>query len=407
MNGQVTSARAARYRYAVLITGMLGCTCVGAIYTYSLFQPYVMDYFSIDSSTAVMPFTLSFSSFVIGELLVSVFQRKVGMRMAMGTGILLIAVGYFLSSLIPSSSPHLLFITYSVITAMGAGAGLNMAATAGAHWFPDHKGTANALMLGMLGGGAALFSPVCNHWLTGFGLVATYRFMALAIFPVALLAFLVFREPPEGFMEGYVPKGVLGSQTGIRECHSLGEIMRTGDTYRLMWLFFVVAPAYFIANAVFVSFGVDSKTIDPGMVALFVSIASVCQIVGRFLMGIMSDRVGRKLAMLVNISSLVVSCIFFIAGEGAVYAVAYALMSFGYGGSLGMLPTLTSDRLGNGNASQNLAICELGTLASSLFSTALSGFLAVEPSILIGGFLALTGAFTVLSMYGTGTRRTV
>lgn len=50
-------------RWAILFFGMICMLIMGVCYTYSLFQPYVMKHFSVDSPSASLPFAIFIAVF--------------------------------------------------------------------------------------------------------------------------------------------------------------------------------------------------------------------------------------------------------------------------------------------------------------------------------------------------------
>ena len=63
-------------RWAILIYGMICMLIMGVCYTYSLFQPYVMKHFNVDSPNASLPFTIFIAVFCIGNFVGGRMQQK-------------------------------------------------------------------------------------------------------------------------------------------------------------------------------------------------------------------------------------------------------------------------------------------------------------------------------------------
>ncbi|MBQ9069094.1 MAG: hypothetical protein IJ131_08550, partial [Eggerthellaceae bacterium] len=131
------------------------------------------------------------------------------------------------------------------------------------------------------------------------------------------------------------------------------------------------------------------------------SAASIVQITGRFTLPSLSDRIGRKLALFSVFAIMAVAVAMLVATSGTVYAVAFCILSFAYGGGVTAMPAIVSDRLGSANATQNIAFSELETMRASFASFGLVNTFATDTSIVISGIgSCLMGAGVLLAIYG-------
>ena len=79
---------------------------MGVCYTYSLFQPYVMEHFNVDSPSASLPFTIFIAVFCIGNFVGGRMQQKTNIKFTLIVGYVMMVLGwlgtavlYFLMSL--------------------------------------------------------------------------------------------------------------------------------------------------------------------------------------------------------------------------------------------------------------------------------------------------------------------
>ena len=98
-------------RIFILICGIICSLIMGFCYTYSIIQPYIMDYFSIESSMASLPYTIFLALFVVGNYIGGVMQKKYPVKIIMLVGYLLMAAGIFATALLPSSAPAGMWFT--------------------------------------------------------------------------------------------------------------------------------------------------------------------------------------------------------------------------------------------------------------------------------------------------------
>ena len=390
------------FRIVVLACSALNCLAIGSCYLYGLFQPYVMEYYGVETSAASLPFTLSWMFMTIAQFLAGPLQKRFGVKFAMVFGLLLMGGGCVGCSLLAPDMIGMLTFLFSVVVGLGMGLAYNTVAATVVRWFPDRRGLASSISIGMMGGAGVLFAPIFGSWLASYGLLASFRNMSLLFVPCILFSIAVFKDVPQGYMADYVPQGVVARQSSGKECRNLRDLVTTRDAWLLVLLYFSQVPTYLIVNAVFVSFGVAAKGIAPQMAPWFLSIASFAQVAGRFIVTGISDRVGRKAVFVGVFSLMAVSVAGIIFGSGVVYAAAFTALSFAYGGGVTSMPAIITDRLGTANATQNIAFAEIGTLLASLASSALMGFLSVGSSIAVSGVsMCLLGAVVVWAIYAS------
>ena len=90
-----------------------------------------------------------------------------------------------------------------------------------------------------------------------------------------------------------------------------------------------------------------------------------------------------------------------VFGESTIYAIAFCVLSFAYGGGVTSMPAIISDRLGNRNAAQSIAFAELGTLLGSLASSGLMAVMAIATSIAFSGTtMCVLGVVMLMAIYG-------
>ena len=388
------------FRLVVLLCGALDCFAAGTCYLYGVMQPAIMGYFGIDSALASTPFTLSWMFMVVGEFLASPLQKRLGAKVTATIGLLLLGVGYFACSLLEPAMVAQLVFLYSVVFGIGLGITYNTVAAVSVRWFPDHRGAASSVSLGMMGAAGVALSPVLGSWLETAGLQASLRYLGLIIVPCIVFTVAVFKDAPAGYLSDYKPDGVVGSQTTGRETTGLLDLVKTRDAWLLALLYFSLVPTYLIVNSVFVSFGMESRHLDYEAAVWFMSAAAIAQIVGRFTVPSLSDRIGRRAAFFGVHAVMAVAVAMILLADGVGYAIAYCALSFAYGGGVTSMPAIISDRLGTANAALNIAFAEIGTLLGSVASTALVNSLATSPSMLTSGAGSLVlGVVVLISIY--------
>ena len=294
-----TSGKGSSSRWLIMVFGMICMLIMGICYTYSLFHPYIMDYFGVDSASASLPYTIFIAVFCIGNFLGGILTRRVGIKLTLVVGYVLMFLGWLISGLLPQTAFAAMFFTFGGLFGIGDGIVYNVIVALMPRWFPDKKGLASGLTLAMLGISATVFSPVVSSWLKAYGYRTSFIIMAAVYAAVGVFGTATMKNPPEGF----VVANAAGSAAVTQKQYTLREAMHTKELYIFTGLYFCAVPAYLLLSAIFVTFGADKGLTDT-MATLGVSVASLFQVGGRFVIPTLSDKIGRKASLL----SLPVTC---------------------------------------------------------------------------------------------------
>lgn len=100
---------------------MICCLIMGFCYMYSIIQPYVMEYFAIESAAAALPYTIFLAIFVLGNYIGGVLQKKMSVKKILLVGYCCMAVGILLTGFLPKGQPKLMWLTYGGLLGLGDG----------------------------------------------------------------------------------------------------------------------------------------------------------------------------------------------------------------------------------------------------------------------------------------------
>ena len=324
-------------RVRILICGMICCLILGFCYMYSIIQPYVMNYFSIESAEAALPYTIFLAVFVLGNYVGGILQKKISIKKIMLIGYLCMAAGILLTGFLPVSSPKMMWATYGGLLGLGDGIVYNVIVAMMQKWFPDKKGFATGLVLATLGISATILSPLCSRWLSSYGFSKTFIILAVIFAVIGVFGMLTIEAPPDGYMAGFVPKGGAFNT----KQYEAREVIRTATYYKLFLIQTFSIPAFVLISSIFVSFG-TGKGLDTALLVAGVSIASLFQVAGRFIISSVSDKISTKNSMILVFIITISAVILLTFSSGYVYLVCFWLLSFAYGGSAATIPSLTT-----------------------------------------------------------------
>lgn len=381
-------------RWAILVFGMICMLIMGICYTYSLFQPYIMEHFSVTSASASLPYTIFIAVFCLGNFFGGVMQRRMNLRVVLVIGYGLMFAGWFLSALLPANMFWCMFLTFGGLFGIGDGIVYNVIVALMPKWFPDKKGLASGLTLAMLGISATVFSPVVSSWLLNFGYSKSFMIISAIYIGVGIFGTLTMKAPAADFMKDYVSTG---ANVSSKKQYTLKEALKVKELYTITGLYFCAVPAYLLLSAIFVTYGAD-KGLTASMATLGVSVASLCQVGGRFIIPTISDKVGRKAAFAISFFITAGGVALLTMATGSMYMVCFWLISLSYGGCQACFSPIAADRFGTKNVGVILSFTMIGFGVGSVGASLLAKVVGISTAFIVAGVVALAGIVLVFTL---------
>jgi OFA family oxalate/formate antiporter-like MFS transporter len=248
-------------------------------------------------------------------------------------------------------------------------------------------------------------------------LIATYGLSSvLAMYGVAFLImvvaggmFMVF--PPAGWLpEGYTPPAAAaGGSTGAVDFTS-AEMLRTPQFFMIFLCFVVGAGAGLMSIGLMKLYpmealqanGLDAATasgIAGTAMAVFFSLANG---IGRITWGAMSEKLGRKLSIIIMLGTqgAVVLAFPTMAGSEYMLYLGATIIGFNFGGNFALFPTITADTFGTTNVGQNYPLVFLAYGVGGIGGPLLGGILGdmgnFPLAFTICGIAVLVGAVLIM-----------
>ncbi|MBU8920404.1 MAG: OFA family MFS transporter [Bacteroidales bacterium] len=374
------SDRKVMNRWLVVVGAILIQLCLGAIYAWSAFtKKLTIDPFNLSKTQTQIIFSVGLLSFaVVMALVAGKWQKKVGPRTVALTGGLVLGVGYVLAGLAGSSY---LGILVGVGVLGGAGIGLAYVCPIAAlvKWFPDKKGMITGLAVAGFGFGALIwikltggfkFGPVdlTPGWggLYGMGWSVNNIFILYGILFAVLVGIgaMFMVNPPEGWTPaGWNPPSSAEAAVSGGRDFTVGEMVATPQYWMLFSLFVVGATAGLMVIGVIKLFGIDALTgsgFEPTKANIITGTAmglfyALMNGLGRIIWGMISDKTGRKNAIVLMslIQGIMMIAFYFIGGNEWGLYLSAGIIGFNFGGNFALFPAATADYFGNKNVGTN------------------------------------------------------
>ena len=363
-------------RYFVLIAGMLIQFCAGIIYMWSVFKGPVSNHLNWDADSAALTSSIMLAMFVIGIILGGLAQDKLGPKRVTLAGSILIGTGMACTATIPGNAPWLVYITYGIVGGLGVGTVYTSTIAAIQKWFPDRRGFASGMIVSAFGFSLVVFAPLAKSMLGGMGVPSTFLIFGVSFLVICSVCSLFIENPPEG----YTPNGYVAAQTVItNRQYSPGEIIKTKQFYLLTGGLLFTLPAYFILNPVFISLGA-ARGLSDELALIGVSLTGITSAAGRLIVSWVSDKIGRKAAMIAIAAIILCASLIMITGEGVLFLICIMSVSFGFGGAASVYAAMTAESFGTRYGGMNFGLVMIGFGASALAFPIISNKLTVGGS---------------------------
>jgi len=365
-----TNALRAHYRWIIVAAGgVLGCVAIGGLFSLPVFlRPIAQDtgWSTTGISTAM---TLAFVALALGSIGWGYLSDRVGPRVVVLAGSLLLTAGLALASLATSLVAfQLLFGVVVGISAAAIFAPL-MACVTG--WFDTRRSLAVSLVSAGMGMAPMTMSPLAawlvqgHDWRTSLQIIATL--VAIIMVPVALLV----RRPPALAQAASAAATAAAHEPTL----SVGRAMRSAPFLILVLTSFLSCATH--SGPIFhtVSYAVTCGIPLMAAVSIY-SLEGLAGMGGRLVFGLLGDRFGaaRVLVLALFAQAIVVLGYVYARELGSFYTVA-ALFGFTYAGVMPLFAVI---------ARENFPLRMMGTVIGG---TTMASSLGMALGPVLGGLI--------------------
>ncbi|SHE92963.1 L-lactate MFS transporter [Caloramator proteoclasticus] len=371
-----------KIRWLYVILGILIFICLGTVYSWSIFRKPLEKALGLNSTQSSLPFMtfLAFYAFLmpLGGKLISKYSPKIVLII----GSLLVGLGWLGSAY--SKNIFMLTVTYGVIAGSGVGIAYGVPIGVVSKWFPDKKGLSLGILLSGFGMSPFVTAPIAKKLIDIYGVFTTFKILGIIFLIILIILSLPFKFPNENIninSEGF---------------YSLSpkEMLKNYRFY-ILWICFAIATFVgLMIIGITGPMGEDVVGIPSTTMALYVSLFSIFNGIGRPLFGYLSDKLGASKVILLSYTLIFfasLSILFFNKGSILLFVLSFIIFWMNFGGWLSIAPTLTSKFFGPKYYSENYGIvftaygigAILGNLTSGLAKDLFGSYRFVSYPILI------------------------
>jgi OFA family oxalate/formate antiporter-like MFS transporter len=407
-------------RNMVVIGAIMIQLALGAIYAWSVYTKTLKDAGWTKQDTQ-MVFSAGLAAFAIIMVIAGRFLQhpKVGpRRLAMASGFVLCA-GYVLAGLFGAENFTTTFIFIGIVGGAGIGLGYVVPIAVGIKWFPDKKGLITGLAVAGFGFGATLWMTLADKLgpigggdlIKSLGVSGTFIAFGIAYFILVEIGSYWMKFPPDGWKpEGWTPPVATGSKPLIGSVTlTSGEMLKTPQFYLILATFAFVASAGLMSIGLMKlwpmeameSHGIAKETASAAATLAMAVFFALFNGLGRIIWGMISDKIGRKLSIIIMAATQGVFVFLFqwMAGyEYTLYLFAM-LIGFNFGGNFALFPTMTADVFGAKYVGMNYGWVFLAYAIGGIFGPIMGGKLGdmgnFPLAFSICGILCIVSAITI------------
>ena len=328
----------------------------GVQYSFGVFVPAMVDELGWQRASLGGAFSLYSLVYTGFSLLSGRLTDSLGPRRVIGLGGVLLGLGIMATSQI--SAQWQLYLCYGLVAALGMSTAYIPCNMTVVRWFHSKRG----LALGVASCGAScgilvvpmLASFIIEHadWRVGLLTLGEGLF-----FVINIVARFMVRGPE---LMGLLPDGATAApSSGVPHAVSraddlAGWSLSEARATITLWMFLLAFAVVLLTVTVpFVHVPVFARDIGLSAMggAIAVSVTGLFALVGSIALGALSDRIGRKPAMVLALCVQVAAFLVFLVAENATLLyVGAAAFGFFYGGIASLFPALVGDLFGRAHA---------------------------------------------------------
>jgi MFS family permease len=355
----------------------------GTAYSFAAFFQALRDEFQGSRADVSLVFGITgFLYFSLGAVSGPLADRF-GPRRVVAAGVLLIAAGVLVAS--RAQALWQVYLTYSLGVGVGVGFAYVPAISAVQRWFVRRRGVASGLAVAGIGVGNLAMPPMAAALIDHTDWRTAYVLLGLLALTLGLAAAALIEHSPQ--RRGLLPDGAppfppsppaplphAGEGLGVR-ADEVGVRAALGSRpFKLLYAAVAACSAgLFIPFVHLVPYARDhglSGTAGAWLVALI----GVGSTVGRFALGSMADRLGRRRSLMVMFAGMGLALLWWTVAVDlwslALFAVVFGVC---YGGFVALIPALTADYFGGRSAGSIIGLLYTSVAAGTLVGPWLAG----------------------------------
>jgi MFS transporter, OFA family, oxalate/formate antiporter len=360
--------------WIVAFCGMGINLILGTLYAWGVMGKALAVQWHWSKTEAAMPFAISTASFALMMVFAGRMQDKFGPRWVATAGGVMFGLGLASSSL--AHSPWVMLLTFGVIGGIGLGLAYSATTPAAVKWFSaSRKGLITGIVVSGVGLAAVFMSPLTQLLLAQTDISRTFLILGVGAALIIVVLAQQLNNPPAGYQprdSGKTTKAVAANALAARIDLDWPAMLRTPQFY-LLWLMYVLtasAGLMLISNVPIIA--KEQAAWEAGFIP--VMMLAAFNTLGRFLIGPISDRVGRSHTMMVAFLLQAANMFLFSHYNSPLsISLGAAFTGLCYGGIFTLMPAATADFYGLRHLGVNYGFVFTGFGVAGVLGSLLGG----------------------------------
>ena len=361
-------------------------TC-GAFYSFGVFFVPVMNEFGWTRGLTSGVGFISGISYAITVPITGLLADKYGFKIVTMVTASILGLGFFLGSQVQNVWHLYLFVGF--LPGLGACAAIALPLAMVAQWFIRRQGLALGIASAGIGVGTGLVPLLFSYFIAEFGWRVSFVLLGCLIWVTCVPASLIaMRKAEPDYIHAHEGKeSTLSGSSNPGEADqefTLSEAILTAPFWFLFAVYALCLLCLGLTMTHIVPYAQDTG-LGPITAASVLSTIGICSIIGRISSGVVSDRVGARMVMLVCITIEGIMMLWLIKANGPwMFYLFAAIFGISYGANIVMIPKLTSTIFG---------VKSMGAIYGGLSVADGIGF-AIGP-LLAGYIFDVTGSYDI------------
>jgi OFA family oxalate/formate antiporter-like MFS transporter len=359
----------------LVVAGAFAVTFVGfgSAYTFSAFvEPLQKDFAASRGSVSLVFSLAGFLYFGLGIVSGPLADRWGSRRLAVA-GMILTGIGLAAASAARSLTE--VYLAYGLGVGLGMGCSYVPALGAVQRWFTRRRGFASGLAVSGIGVGTLVMPPLASLLIQALGWREAYLVLGgFAAIVGAGMALMIENDPRD---RGLSPDGD-PPQSAARSARPAGAsvsvAIRSPRFVSLYAACLICSFGVFVPFVHLVPYAMD-RGVPQSSAVLLLGVIGVGSTAGRFCLGGLADRMGRRLALLAMFVGMALALAVWLVSTDLWPLAAFAFI-FGvfYGGWVAVLPAVVMDYFGGRNVSGIIGVLYTSVAFGTLIGPSAAGF---------------------------------
>ena len=340
-------------RWMYVILGLLINVCLGTVYSWSVFRKPLEAAIDLSPTQSGLPYMIFLAVFAFSMPLGGFLLQKLGPKLAVILGGVLVGGGWVASSF--ANSITSLVLSYGFVAGIGVGLTYGVPLAVAAKWFPDKKGLALGLTLAGFGLSPFITAPLATYLIETYTVMPTFKILGISFLVTIILLSLFLRFPKDEEVKMLTPGSTAKTDS---QQFTTKEMLGTSQFYGLWVCYIIGTLAGLTAIGITSNFGQEVAGISAVTAAFAASIFGIFNGIGRPIFGSITDKFGPKKSAMISFTMIIIASIIalFAKSSPILFYVSFAIIWMNLGGWLAIAPAGTSSYFGLKNYAKNYGI---------------------------------------------------